>query len=195
MPAVSAKHLKAALDRNVQIRCKSSCANGFRDREASGVVYRSGLVVSVDHVQDRNTIVYVNGVESKVLHEDEELDLLLIAAPTQDFESLSFQHDCDLLEPVFYVGNVLGVKDFVSYGLINHVAEDRILTSTHGITGSSGSCLWHAETGRPIGIMFEANKKGTVGMAIPGRVVERFVAEGIRNSQQRGNLKLFFTGT
>ncbi len=143
----------------------------------SGVIVRSGLILTNRHVVDGASSIRVNDKKASVLREDPSADLALLTSPTANLSPISTETRTRIGEPVFYVGNPGGVRNYVGRGTILDYPDGLIHSSTYAWFGFSGSGLYD-RAGRLIGVQVEVTAQiGSLpeGLAIPAAEIKRFL--------------------
>jgi hypothetical protein len=161
-----------------------------------------GLVLACEHVRDLDSELKVSGRPCRILdhgfveNKDKGIDLLLIAVEgLPNLPRLEFSLEYDVLDPVFWHGGQIEKRKPVWLaGYIMYFDEECVAFQGGAISSSSGSVLWHAVSGKPIGVVFEGKKKDGVpiGYAIPAAQIRKYLRAAFHRMKFTGNLKLPF---
>lgn len=193
--------LEEAKKRYVSISAVNQKAS-HHSQTGTGFIFRTGLVVTCEHVQNLGTEFLVQGKPAKILddgynHSDAKdgVDLMLLATETPEMQPLSFSEEYEILSPVFWFSEIVSFPGALP-GAICNFNDERIITSQPMIHGASGSLLWHAFKPHPIGVMFEleetVDQPVVFGSAIPASKVIAYLRSALSRIEKKGNLKLPF---
>lgn len=177
--------------------------DGDSRRLGSGVAVSTGRVVTNCHLVGDASAVRVrlgNGVtvEGSVAGRYGELDLCAVDVPSLRTQPAQVVRIADIAvgQPVFAVGNPLGLEQTLSSGLISGIRDSgqfKILQISTPISqGSSGGGLFDSQ-GRLLGITTSSLKSGqNLNFAIPAQYLE--VVTLITPSSQNSSRELTFRG-
>lgn len=143
----------------------------------SGVIVRSGQVLTNWHVVEGVSRIRVEGKTARLLRKDDSADLALLASPTPNLPPIRLQTWTSVGEDVFYVGNPAGIRNHVGRGRILDYPESRIHSSAFAWAGFSGSGLYN-RAGELIGVQTEWTVRlGSQpnGLAISADTVKKFL--------------------
>lgn len=172
----------------IQIRTGSAQRQGH----GSGVLLDGGRIITNAHVVGTSLLVTVESwegrtLEGRVLRVDGRRDLALVSAPDLAGSPPLALGDSDLLRPgtpVIAIGHPLGFVGAASSGVVHRIgrAPDHwIMADLHLAPGNSGGPLANFR-GEVVGIntMVLAGAPSRLALAIPSRLVQRFLSIGER---------------
>ena len=146
---------------------------------ASGVIIQTNWILTNAHAVGEE--MQVDNAMSKVVFRDENLDLALVVANTEDFVRLTFAQ-VKSSDYVFYVANPRGHVNTISQGNVLYTDFSHTVTNTMPMPGMSGGGLWNAR-GELVGLnvgMEGSNYGLLMADHIPGYLVKRFVEENLK---------------
>lgn len=155
--------INSAMARNVSVHSE----NG----RGSGVIVKTGLVVSAFHNIHIGEKLMVNGKETVILKVDPFNDLMLLKAETPEVTDLQFVDRVFQSMKVFSVSNPLYHKGLMSFGRIADIDKGRFFSDLHVLQGSSGGGVY-SEEGKLVGVI--AAVEGIEGMGFAFSVIVPF---------------------
>ncbi len=126
--------------------------SGDDGSRASGVVIDKDKVATAAHVVSGaySVFVQVNGVDynAQIMRIDEELDLALLAVPTQDLKPIPVSRNMPVYwQPVWAVGFPLAQAQAATPGFFERVYNGGLQTTADVQSGQSGGALVSCEAG------------------------------------------------
>lgn len=116
----------------------------------SGITLVTSFILTCFHNLGIDSEIKVNGVVAEIVDVDPIHDLTLLAVPTEEFDQIVLGIAC-LGEPVFSVGNPMGLSGALLFGRVVFKTDKRVITDIHGQPGVSGSGLFNLD-GELLGI-------------------------------------------
>lgn len=132
----------------------------------SGVIVKTGLVLTNNHILVMGLNTRVNGKLAELLARNTQWDLALLKVETVKVPDLRFDTKPLLLKQVFYVANPHGHFGLVSPGHILFADEDHICTNTLGMKGFSGGGLYNLY-GELVGLNVGMEGEDGIGYNLP----------------------------